>query len=55
MTVNDLVHDPASAGGACAGAGAFAPAQQSIDYRLDQRLLDVLGWVDGEGFGSRRW
>ena len=52
MAVDDLVHDPASAGGACAGAGAFAPAQQGINYRLDQGLLDVLGRVDGKGLGS---
>lgn len=51
ITVDDLVHDPASAGGAYAGAGALAPAQQGIDDGLDQGLLDVLGRVDGEGFG----
>ena len=52
MAVDDLVHDPASAGGACAGARAFASAQQGIDYRLNQGLLDVLGRVNGEGLGS---
>ena len=49
--MNDLVHDSTSAGGAYTGAGAFASAQQGIDYRLDQRLLDVLRWVDGKGLG----
>ena len=51
MAVNDLVHDPTSAGGTRAGARTFALSQQGINYRLDQRLLDVLGWVNGEGLG----
>ena len=54
--VYDQVHDPAGAGGACAGAGAFASVQKGVNDGLYQGLLHVFwgGIIKGLGPSGRR-
>ena len=56
ISVYDQVDDPAGAGGACAGAGAFASVQEGVDDGLYQGLLHVFGGgiIKGLGPGGPR-